>query len=234
MFNLYKLTERLYPKGRAFKILYNSVKFKFHKALAISEQKALDDAISVLDTILPDNNNFTSTDCDNWERRLGMTDNSAYSTTARKQFIVDKINAPGDYLHRQSALWLQQVLLNQSYISSVTITENRFGASYPYTTKTPASQFGVPSAIHQTTLQHNQVQHGKGWNMIVNSLDNQVDSIFNIGGWSSDNLKNTFFISGVDATTPLSIPASKEKAFRRLVLQVKPTHTIAFLLVNYT
>ena len=68
------LTRQLYPTGRAFKMPAGGWLEKLHHALGISEAKAYNDAVSLLNGLLPDNPNFTEEDASTWEVRLGMID----------------------------------------------------------------------------------------------------------------------------------------------------------------
>lgn len=122
-----KLTKTLYPRGRAFNILPGSVKEKLHRALAESESKAFTDAKGVLDSILPDNPNFTIEDAENWERRLGLITNDFVTLSDRKLSIARKYNHPGTIPARQHFKYMEGQLQAAGF--NVTITENRFPAS---------------------------------------------------------------------------------------------------------
>ena len=74
---LLTITKRFYPKGWAFRIPTGGLLEKMHAGLIISEDLALTSAISVLDSIIPDSDNFTAEDATDWERRLGLITNSS-------------------------------------------------------------------------------------------------------------------------------------------------------------
>jgi len=118
------LTKRLYPKGRAFRIPYGSTIEKVHKGLSISENDAFSSAVSLLDSILPDNDNFSSEDASNWERRLGLIVNEFVSLEDRKAAIKRKMNHPGTIKARQNYLYLQGQLQDAGF--DVYVHENRF------------------------------------------------------------------------------------------------------------
>jgi len=126
MFNgrISHLTKRLYPKGRAFRIPFGSTIEKVHKGLAISESDAYASAVSLLDSILPDNDNFTTEDASNWERRLGLITNSATDLNSRKLAIERKMNHPGTIKARQNYMYLQGQLQDAGF--NVFVHENRF------------------------------------------------------------------------------------------------------------
>jgi len=119
-----KLTENLYPKGRAFALIKNSTKFKLHSALAESESTAYGDALAVLDSILPDNDNFTAEDATDWERRLGLITNDFVLLSDRKLAIQRKMNHPGTIPARQHFKYVEGQLRAAGF--NVTVTENRF------------------------------------------------------------------------------------------------------------
>lgn len=56
------LTKSLYPTGRAFKMPYNGFFEKLNNGLIASEERAYNDFVSVLYSVLPDNANFTTDD----------------------------------------------------------------------------------------------------------------------------------------------------------------------------
>jgi hypothetical protein len=129
MFNdiLLKLTKRLFPKGRAFRIITDGFLEKLNKGLIISENAAYVSALSVLDSILPDNDNFTVEDATDWERRLGLITNEVIPLADRKLAILRKMNHPGTVKTRQHYLYLQKQLNDAGF--DVKVYENRFPAA---------------------------------------------------------------------------------------------------------
>ncbi len=119
-----KLTKRLYPSGRAFRIVSGSTKEKLHSALAESENQAYTDALGVLDSILPDNPNFTTEDATDWERRLGLITNQFVPLSDRMLAIKRKMNHPGTIPARQHYKYIEGQLQAAGF--NVIVTENRF------------------------------------------------------------------------------------------------------------
>ncbi len=119
-----KLGKTLYPTGRAFKIPFEGVFDKLNSALSESETRAFDDAVSILDSALPDNDNFTTGDATDWERRLGLITNPAVPLSDRKLAIIRKIRHPGNIPARQNFLYLQGQLQDAGF--DVFVFENRF------------------------------------------------------------------------------------------------------------
>lgn len=119
-----KLTKRLYPKGRAFRVPVGGIMEKIHKALATSESNTYTNALSVLDSILPDNDNFTLSDANEWERRLGLIDNPLTSLADKKLNIARKYKHPGTIKARGHYLNLERELRSAGF--NVRVTENRY------------------------------------------------------------------------------------------------------------
>jgi len=121
---LLKLTKRFYPKGRAFRIPSGSLLEQMHEGLIVSENTALKSAISILDGVIPDNDNFTDEDATTWERRLGLITNLSTPLFDRKLAINRKMNHPGTIKARQHYLFLERELRNAGF--DVRVYENRF------------------------------------------------------------------------------------------------------------
>lgn len=223
------LTKSLYPRGRAFRIPFGSFIERLTKALAISEDVAYNEALDTFNSILPDNINFTEEDAEKWERRLGLITNSLTSLADRKLALLRKINHPGTIVARQHFLYLQGQLQNAGF--DVFVHENKFpDGGGGFETKTPNELIGISGdAVHSPLIQHGQIQHGSSFSdKIANSIDAAIDALFDIG----NNFRSTFFIGGVAPGDFATIPGSREKEFRQLVLRIKPVQTIAFLFID--
>lgn len=231
---LLNITKRLYPKGRAFRIPTGSLLEKMHKGLIVSENLSLESAISVLDSILPDNANFTTDDATDWERRLGLISNPLTILADRKAAILRKMNHPGTIPARQHWLYLESQLQLANF--NVYVYENRFLSGGNWITKTPAeftSSAIAGQAVHMfdsSYLEHGQVQHGGHFNKIIaNSIEASIDASFNIG----NNYKSTFFLGGPTAGSFVNLEISREQEFRQLVLKIKPAQSVAFIFINF-
>ena len=228
------LTKRFYPKGRAFRVPVGGVIEKIHKGLAVTESEAYEACIGVLDSILPDNPNFTTEDATDWERRLGLITNVTLPLSTRKQAILRKMNHPGTIKARGHYLNLERELQAAGF--NVYVHENRFLQLGQWVTKTPAEVAGaaiVGQAVHMfdgAYLEHGQVQHGGGFSeKIANSVDKNIDLPFDVGS----NLRSTFFIGGQILGTFAQVNSSREVEFRQLVLKVKPAQTVAYPFINF-
>lgn len=227
------------PTGRAFKGPVNGWMDGLNNALAISENKAYTDALSTFDSMLADNANFTVEDATDWERRLGLINGTGLPLQARIQLILQQYNFPGTTLPRAFWKYIQDQLQLAGF--NVWVYENRFvDIGGHWVTKNPATDFGGigVSAIEHglmpdtaTTLEHGDAQHGGIWNNIVaNYIDLSIDINFSI----SPNLRSTFFIGGPTLGSYAYVPTLQMQQFRHLILKLKPTQTIAYLLVVYT
>lgn len=230
------LTKQLYPTGRAFKMPAGGWLDSLHNALALSENKALMDAYAILNSILPDNDNFTEDDATDWERRLGLINGTGVALSDRKLAIKRKMNHPGTIKARQHYLYVQGQLQAAGF--NVFVTENRFDdGNYGYETQNPITLGGFFGTDFNELADHQlaDAQLGGSWNhLVVNSLDNAVDLNFNVGS----NLRSTFFIGGphpgVTGQTYAYVPFVRQKEFRQLILKLKPVQTVAYLFIVYT
>lgn len=225
------LTKNLYPTGRAWSMPAGSVLEKLHKALALSEERTWLDAVSILDSALPDNPNFTSQDASDWERRLGMITNLAVPLADRKLAIIRKMNHPGTIPARQNYLYLEGQLQAAGF--AVYVFRNVFSDGMGgYITKNPLTISGGVGRINfqHGQRQHGQFHHGSAYdNIIANHIDEDRDRLFNIGS----NLRSTFFIGGGYLGTFANVDANRKDEFRQLILRLKPVQEIGFLLINY-
>jgi len=223
-----KLNTQLFPTGRAFKLPPGDLK-NLLIALAQSETETYNDLVSIRDSLLPDNDNFSTDDATDWERRLGLPTNESLSLTTRKNAILRKLKDPGLNPAKQHYAYIQTQLQNAGF--DVYVYENRF-PDYPtgYITQTP-SEFTGALGVQHGDFQHGDEQHGEPtFEFVANHVDQELDSNFVV----PTNLKATFFIGGDPQGSYASVPTSRKDEFRHLILQLKPVQTIAYLIINYT
>ncbi len=227
------LAESLLPKGRAFR--FKGVLKRLFTATSISQVQLYDDTVAILDSVLPDNDNFSTQDCLEWETRLGLITNTSVSLADRKAAILRKMNYPGDIPARQGAEYLQGELQKAGF--DVYVFENAWYEGGQWVTQDPGV---VSGGVGFGGFQHGQYQHGQfvhgGYfsNIVANSIYAEDDINFQVGG----SLRATFFIGGNrpaygDVGLFANVDADRELEFRQLILKIKPTQTIAYLLVNY-
>jgi hypothetical protein len=244
-----RLTERLFPTGRAFKIPKDGKLDRLIDALKVYETKAVNDATSILDSILPDNDNFTAEDASQWEVRLGLPVNNLIPLADRKLAIKRKMNHPGLIPARQHARYIEGQLQAAGF--NVWVHENipvvnpvTFGAT-PLdglgelnTYQLGGGELGSAEDFISNTIlsqvQLGQFQLGSSQlgftfnNMVVNHTDPDLDLDFDPDGFNC-----SFYIGGEIYGTFADVLSSRETEFRQLILKLKPANTVAFIYVNY-
>lgn len=232
---IFRLLRLLYPRGRAFKLPYLGTFWKFTDALSLSLARAASDGISILDSIIPDNSNFTAQDATDWERRLGMITNSSVSLADRKAAIYRKMAHPNGQPARQHYLFIEFQLRLAGF--DVRLYENRFlvGSPAVMETKTPSEILGIPVSysVYGDSF-YGDGFYGGSWaddgvSIIANYLEESIDATFSFGA----NLRSTFFIAGSTITTFADVSVDRKTEFRELVLKLKPAQTVGIAFVNY-
>jgi uncharacterized protein YmfQ (DUF2313 family) len=227
---LIRLTRRLYPKGRALNMYIGSMLERVHKALARSERRIHNDSVEVLDTILPDNDNFTAVDATRWEERLGMITNSNVDLEDRKLAIKRKLNYPGLIRARQSIDYIQEQLNDAGF----NVTCYRYSGLLPNEILTAVQM--LPLAQHATTVMHMgaNITHADPndtvlyTDCVANNIIEVLDANFPI-----DKPEWTFVISSENIATFAEVPIERKDEFRQLILRLKPVNSVAFLFINY-
>lgn len=215
-----EITKQLYPTGRAFGMIDNSVMKRLHDSLNITEATAFEDGKAVLNHILPDNADFDSTDADLWEKRLGLITNTATPLADRMLAIKRKLNYPGDIKPRQSHDFLQDQLDAAGF--NVFVHEN-----------IPAVSVGVLSSnsynLGASQLDEFQLNSFFHKNKVINHIDETKDEYFPV----LSTFERVFIISGSTSGTNTNVPLARKDEFRQLILKVKPVQSIAYLYINY-
>lgn len=239
------LTKKLYPTGRSFRMPDGGVIDKIHKGLAVSENQALLDALSVLNSMLPDNDDFTTDDAVLWEIRLGMIVNTSVSLTDRKAAILRKMNHPGNIPARQHYLYIERSLQLANF--DVWVHENPTGMSPQDYIAAGAdvaiygdieygmTEYGditesILSPVEYGQIQYGQTEYGSVYNNII---ANHINKLLDVGFDTGANFRSSFFIGGETFGTFASVPADRELEFRQLVLTLKPANTVAFTYINF-
>lgn len=234
-----KLIRQLLPTGRAWNVPEDGPHDKLITALSLSQARLAADVEGLLDSILPDNDNFTADDATRWEERLGLITNEAVSLADRKLAIRRKMNHPGKIPARQNYGYLQDQLQAAGF--NVYVYENIFSDGMGgFVTMNPTDIIGpnnVGIAIHSDDCEHgDHIEHGDSTSgavyedCVANYINELLDAWFDTG----DNLRNTFFIAGPYIDQFADVPEERKEEFRQLILRLKPLQTVAFLFVNYT
>lgn len=218
------------PPQDPVKVSNTGVLARLMSALAASENRAYQDAVGILDAILPDNSNFTADDATDWERRLGIISGDGVSLTDRKLAIAQKMAHPGDIPARQHHEYLEGQLQAAGF--DVYVYENVFPSGGGFE---PISPYVAIGGTGQEDLQHGQVNHGQAQhggrytNIIANYISEEQDSLFYI----PSNLKGTFFIGGDPFGSFADVDTERKAEFRQLILRLKPVHMVGYLFINY-
>jgi DNA-binding beta-propeller fold protein YncE/uncharacterized protein YmfQ (DUF2313 family) len=254
------LSKQLHATGRAWWINFKTDLYNLYKGLSYSESRAVEYAESILDSILPDNDNFSTEDAANWESALGLIINENISLEERKAAILRKMQHPGNVPARQHYLYLEYQLQLAGF--DVYVTENRFETATPgvYEVLDPDS-INVSFVQMGAGSQFGRVQLGGGqgtavYTILGNHIDeskedvnlNDIISASQFGsaqmggatqlssglGYSRDELlRSTIYISAKNLAGNANVPVNRKDEFRELILKIKPAHTVAFLFVNY-
>lgn len=244
-----QLTRQLLPTGRAFRIPYGGVREAVERGLIKSEKQFHDDVVSILDSILPDNDNFTAYDATRWEQRLGLIANENLSLADRKSAILRKMNHPGDIIARQSADYIQAQLRLAGFDVYVHENLNQYSFEYIINLGLGAAEMGEAemgeaemisarayypelfSDVEMGGIEMGSFEMGEVvfTNLIVNYLEPEKDAYFNVGS----NNSCTFFVGGETFGTFADVLSTRETEFRQLILKLKPTQTVCGALINY-
>lgn len=212
--NIRSLMKQLLPTGRAFKVVPDGWLSGLIDATSLSINKAVDSMLSIQDSILPDNVNFTEDDANDWERRLGMITSSGVLLSDRKLAIQRKINHPGTIKARQHYLYIQGQLQNAGF--DVFVHENIVSVA-------------LGDLQHKEDLQHGQQQHGGSFgDRVTNYIDKDLDNTYYV-----TNIRSCFYIGGEILGDYANIPAARTDEFRQLIIRLKPCQMTAYLYINY-
>jgi hypothetical protein len=246
---LIQLTEQLYPTGRGFNIHIGSFIRKMHLALNRSESRLNDNTLDILNGILPDNDSFTVEDATLWEQRLGLITNDAVSLANRKLAIIRKLNYPGTIIARQSGGFIESQLRLAGfdvYVHEnpdlITIENLLYSVSnVAVAGVSNAGSFNAGSVLTEFSALFDYLNAGsfnagssnagsvffKG--KVANHIDENLDATFT----HQNNWIKTFFIGGENLGDFADVPTARKDEFRQLILKLKPTETVAYLLIDY-
>ena len=218
------LARQLFPTGRAFNVHYKSVIEGLEKAFASSEERLYNDSVSILDSSLPDNENFTADDATAWEARLGLITNTAVYLEDRKSAILRKLQFPGTAKARLSQTWFQSQLQAAGF--DVYVYENLDNAS-PFFVSGASS---ILSNVEYGQRNYGQARYGGFYNnKLVNHLPEGADDNFNAGG----TFKTSLIIGGPTLGSFANVNIDRKEEFRQLILRLKPGTYVAYLFINY-
>jgi len=231
--SLKNLSRQLYPKSRVFKMPPNGIFDRLDTALNLSEARAYNDATSILNSIIPDNANFTADDATQWEQRLAIITSAGTTLANRKLAILQKMAYPSNVAPRCAHDYIQDQLRLAGF--DVYVYENRFWNGSAWVTHIPSDILGIPVGMAELdAFELGEVDLDEYWStagvsLVANSLSETVDAEFVI----YPNWNSTFYIAGATISTFATVPISRRAEFRQLILQLKPQQTVGILFVNY-
>jgi len=107
---LLTLAVQLYPTGRAWYMLKDSIMEKLHLGINVSFARFLEDAKSILNSCFPDNENFNEDDCALWEYYFGMVTNESLSVEVRREAIFRRMARGRNIPARQHIKYIEYQL----------------------------------------------------------------------------------------------------------------------------
>jgi len=235
---LLRVSKLLQPTGSAFRIPFGSSIEKLYKAITADTiggvGKLYTDVRSIANSQLPDNDEFTLLDAQQWYRRLGLFDSGTVPLADMKAAITQKMSFPGTPLNKQNYLFIEQQLRLAGF--DVRVYENRF---FPGpTTKTPSEILGIAAGnAVLDTFELDELELDESWldagiTLVMNYLEEEKDADFSILGGTL-GYRSTFYIAGATIDTFADVPESRKIEFRQLILTLKAAQMCAILFVNY-
>ena len=217
--DILKSKKQLLPTGRAFYVPVGGVFEKLLLGMADAESEALNEALSILDTIIPDNENFSADDAARWEQVLSIPTNELNSITDRMASIYRKMRFPSNAKGRQHKNYLE----GQLKAANFNVKVYEYGDIKNYFTN---------KAHSLDTLHSYDTTHGSGFaipfynEIVANYLDGSMETPITP---TIENLRNIFWIAGDTFDDFPNIPPYRLEEFRQIILTIKPLHTVAFL-----
>lgn len=225
-----ELATQLYPTGRAFYTKKGGFKDRMHLAINVSFIRFINDAQGTIDSVFPDNVNFTAEDCTLWEYRFGMVTDESLPVSVRREAINRRMGRGRNVRARQHRNYIEYQLQLAGF--DVYVFENGFieGGVKVYKNPQEVALLSPGELQHGGTTQHGiGTQHGgSSAQVIANSFE--ANEVFSV---PDDKLWATFFIGGAALGSSAEIPNSRQEEFRELVLKLKPDHLVAFTFINY-
>lgn len=212
-----KLSKQLLPTGRAFNCFEGSNFEKLFTSISEVQADAYTEIESILDKILPDNDNFTASDCDRWEKILGVYSGATDTLADRKLALLRKVSFPLNAKGRQHKNYLQQQLRDAGF--NVTIYE------YSYFKDLIGIVSHSLDTQHNTTTRHRGLELPSYTGYVMNCVNQNEEKEFAV---TTESIKRCFYIAGDDFSF-IPITSDRFTEFRNIIMRIKPIQTIAFL-----
>ena len=214
--DILKLKKQLLPTGRAFKVPVNGNFENLILGRGIKESEVYKDTIGILDSLIPDNNNFLDDDCSAWENSLSVS--PATLLADRKAAIYRKMQFPSNVRGRQHKNYLEYQLNQAGFICKVYewLDMSSFVTSTNHSLGT----------IHSNSTFHSSLTFPSYSQVVANFIEPEKETLITL---NLDNTKNVFWISGLTFDYPLTITSDRISEFRHIILSIKPIQTIGLI-----
>jgi hypothetical protein len=217
--------------------LGGGILYRLHSAIGDVQEQTWNDALSILDSAIADNANFTIDDANDWYRRLGIYNSGTVALADMMAAINQKLNYPGEQIYGRSHYQFIEDQL-QAAGFNVRVYENRFPLGPGWITKSPYDILGGTTHVAQYGMaMYGSVQYGQlatsNVTKAVQYLEESKDALYEAYLATAYGYRNTFYISGYPINTFATVPAARKTEFRQLLLQLKPLQMCGFCFINY-
>lgn len=223
----------LLPTGRAWRLYRTGNNknnmYKLFESIGVVKSTFYESCIGILNMLIPDNNNFTNEDATKWESIMLLETNISDLDT-RRAIIHQRMSLKGNSRYKLSAKYIEKQLQNAGF--DVYIHENRIlNTTTGRYERSDWSGYITSVLYEHGMVQHGEIEHGQSKNIgiLANYIDAQKDESFLVG----NNWGSIFIVGGQTLGTRATIDVTKELAFRKLLLQIKPLNTVGILLIDF-
>lgn len=210
------LKKQLLPTGRAFKVPADGVFESLLLGRGIKESEVYNDSVGVLDSLMPDNDNFAEDDCKVWEKTLSIS--PATSLANRKASIYRKMQFPSNVKGRQHKNYLEYQLNQAGFICKI----YEWPEVINYVTGTVHSL----DTEHSAEVLHSSLIFPTFSQIVANFIEPEKEIPITIDLVTG---KGTFWISGLTFDSPITIPSDRLAEFRHIILSIKPLQMVGII-----
>lgn len=220
--DILKLKRQLFPTGRAWKIPTDGDFEKMLLALSEQEVVAFNAGLNILNSVIPDNDDFTEADASAWESALSIAYTSENTLADRKLAIYRKMAFPSNVRGRQHKNYLEYQLRQAGF--NVTI--------YEYDDiKDKIKAISHAQGVHHSyNSRHGSLVLPNFTGMVINKIEQEDEPAITL---TFEVLKNCIWITGADFSF-LPVLNSRNAEFRQIIMHMKPAATIAILRIAPT
>lgn len=214
--DILKVKKQLLPTGRAFKVPTGGVFESILLGRGVKESEVYNDTVGILDSLIPDNGNFSEDDCKVWEKTLSVS--PAANLADRKAAIYRKMQFPSNVKGRQHKNYLEYQLNQAGFICKVYEWFDIAGliTSTDHSTET----------IHSAGTLHSVLVFPSFTQVVANFIEPEKEEPITL---NLTNAKSIFWISGLTFNSPITIPSDRIAEFRHIILTIKPLHSIGLI-----